>query len=247
MFKWICFDWGDTLADVHGAVAELQRDQDMQKVLESFGVKVTPAEFDEAYNFIAKEFSISMRGNVQRWQKGLFLHKLCERLNFPITEDEAARMSDVYNKQFISKLKLLPGAKEVVEFLAAKDIGLALISNANGERIRRQLEFFGLRNYFSIIIISDELGFEKSSVEPFRTFLALATTVTPGLKPEECLMIGDRADEDCFAKEAGMKVAIVKRQHRAYEEGLKPDYWVSDLHELKQLLQNILVDVNGTK
>ena len=109
--KWVCFDWGDTLADVRGTVEELQRDHELLKALESFGVKVTPAEFDEAYLVISREFSVSMRGDVTRWQKGLFLRKLCDRLNFPVTEEQAGRMSDYYNQHFISKLKLLEGAK----------------------------------------------------------------------------------------------------------------------------------------
>ncbi|MFH1247176.1 MAG: HAD family hydrolase [Candidatus Micrarchaeota archaeon] len=241
MVQWVCFDWGDTLADMRGTYDEIEKDNLLLKTFEQFGIKPSQEEFLKAYNELSKEFSVSYRGNVQRWQKGFFFQKLCERLNFPITEDEAGRMSDYYNGQFVSKLKLLSGAKEVVEFIAKKKIRIALISNANGERIRQQLEFFGLHTYFSIVLISDELGFDKSSVEPFKKFLEHAKILYPVTVPSECIMVGDRKDEDSYAKKAGMKTVIIKRPHRKpLAEDIQPDFEVSDLTELKKLLETMI-------
>ena len=241
MVQWVCFDWGNTLADMKGTYDEIERDQGVYNALQQFGVKVSLAEFDAAHSELSREFSVSYRGNVKRWQKGFFFHSLCSRLNFPVTIEESERMSDYYNDKFISKLKLLPAAKEVIEFLAKKKIRLALISNANGERIRQQLEFFNLYSYFSIVLISDELGFDKSSVEPFKKFLEHAKIVYPVTVPSECIMVGDRKDEDSYAKKAGMKTIIVKKSHRLpSSHDVEPDYEVKDLHELKTLLEKML-------
>ncbi len=241
MVQWVCFDWGDTLADMRGTHEEVEKDQWVLKTLEQFNIKPSQEEFSKAYVALSREFSVSYRGNVKRWQKGFFFQKLCEQLNFPVTEDESARMSDYYNEQFISKLKLLPGAKDVVEFIAKKKIRLGLISNANGERIRQQLEFVNMHTYFSIVLISDELGFDKSSVEPFKKFLEHSKIVYPVTVPSECIMVGDRKDEDTYAKKAGMKTIIVKRPHRnPSSHDVEPDYEVKDLHELKTLLEKML-------
>ncbi len=242
MIQWVCFDWGDTLADIRGTYEEMERDHWVYNTLQNFGIKVQLDEFDSAYAEVSKRFSVALRGNTKRWQKGFFFLELCNRLNFPITEEESSRMSDYYNKQFISKLKLLPGAAELVEFLAKNNtIRLALISNANGERVRKQLEFFKLNTYFSIVLISDELGYEKSSVEPFNIFLQLAKQISPDITPSQCVMIGDRADEDGYAKNAGMKTIIVKRTHRSTsKDDVAPDYVVDDLYDLKKLLASLL-------
>ncbi len=241
MVQWVCFDWGDTLADMRGAYEEVEKDQWVLKTLEQFGIKPSQEEFSKAYVEVSKEFSLSYRGNVKRWQKGFFFQKLCERLNFPVTEEESSRMSDYYHDHFISKLKLLPGAKEVVEFVAEKKVKLALISNANGERIRQQLEFIGFHAHFSIVLISDELGFDKSSVEPFHKFLEQAKIIYPETVASECIMVGDRKDEDSYAKKAGMKTIIVKRPHRTpSSHDIEPEHEVTDLHELKTLLEKML-------
>ncbi len=241
MVQWVCFDWGDTLADMRGTYEEVEKDQGVFKALEQFGIKPTQEEFSKAYVELAREFSVSYRGNVKRWQKGFFFQRICECLNFPVTEEESSRMSDYYHDHFISKLKLLSGAKEVIEFVAKKKIHLALISNANGERIRKQLEFFGMDTYFSIVLISDELGFDKSSVEPFKRFLEQAKIVYPATVASECIMVGDRKDEDTYAKNTGMKTIIVKRTHRSpSSHDIEPDYEVADLFELKKLLENLL-------
>ncbi len=241
MVQWVCFDWGDTLVDIRGTFEEIERDKGVYNTLEKFVIKVSLQEFDAAYSELAREFSVSLRGDVKRWQKGFFFHELCNRLNFPVTEEESARMSDYYNDKFISKLKLLPGAQAVIEFIAKKKVRLALISNANGERVRQQLEFFKLNTYFSIVLISDELGFEKSSIEPFKKFLEYAKLTYPVTIPGQCVMIGDRADEDGYAKLTGMRTIIVKRKHRApSQHDVKPDFEVNDLSELKQLLETLL-------
>lgn len=241
MVQWVCFDWGDTLADMRGTYEELEWDKGVYDTIQYFGVKMPVADFSTVYLEVSKEFSSTYRGNVKRWQKGFFFRTLCNRLNFPITEEESIRMSDYYNEKFISKLKLLPGAKEVVELLAKNKIHLALISNANGERIRQQLEFFGLHTYFSIVLISEELGFDKSSIEPFKKFLEQAKALNPETIASECIMVGDRADEDGYAKQIGMKVIIVKRQHRKpSSHDIVPDYEVAGLGELKKLLETLL-------
>ncbi len=241
MVQWVCFDWGDTLADIRGTAEEVRGDKGIYKTIQQFGIKLSYEQFDVTYLEVSKEFSVMYRGNPIRYQKGFFFRQLCERLNFPITEDESGRMSDYYNEQFISKLKLLPGAKEVVEFLAKKKTRLALISNSNGERVRQQLDFFNLNTYFSLVLISDELGYEKCSVVPFEKFLEHAKILYPVTVPNECIMIGDRKDEDSYAKKVGMKTIIVKRLHRKpLQSDIAPDYEVTDLFELKQLLEKIM-------
>ncbi len=241
MVQWICFDWGDTLADIRGTFEEVERDHGVFNALHHFGIKVSTEEFDLAYDEISKSFAANLRGSVKRWQKGFFFLELCNRLNFPITTEESSRMSHYYNDKFISKLKLLSGASELIESLAKKQVRLALISNANGERIRQQLEFFKLNTYFSIVLISDELGFEKSSVEPFKIFLTHARSIYPETDPVQCVMVGDRADEDGYAKLAGMRTVIIKRSHRPpSKDDIKPDYEVKNITELKELLISLL-------
>ncbi|MFH0713393.1 MAG: HAD family hydrolase [Candidatus Micrarchaeota archaeon] len=237
---WVCFDWGDTLADIRGTYEEMNRDQWFYNTLQHFGVKIPLQEFDAAYNDLSRDVSVTMRGNVTRWQKGFFFHEMCHKLNFPITTEESSRMADYYGGHFISKLKLLPGAHDLIEFLGRKKVRLALISNANGERVRQQLEFFKLNTYFSIILISDELGFDKSSNVPFERFLEHAKQIYPETKPENCIMVGDRADEDAYARNVGMKTIIVKRKHRLpSKDDLPFDFEVNDLNELKVLLDKL--------
>lgn len=63
------------------------------------------------------------------------------------------------------------------------------------------MDEFGISNYFDMIIASDEVGVTKPNLEIFERVIKLVN-----LNPEDCVMVGDRLDNDIFpANKIGMK------------------------------------------
>jgi HAD superfamily hydrolase (TIGR01509 family) len=93
----------------------------------------------------------------------------------------------------------LPSAHEVLSALG-KDHKLGVIANQPG-LVRDELDKFGLTKYFSVLVISDEVGLHKPDERIFK--YALDKT---GAKPQRCVMVGDRVDNDVRpAKSLGMR------------------------------------------
>lgn len=92
-----------------------------------------------------------------------------------------------------------------------------------------------MENPFDVVLYSTGVGAEKSAVEPFEVFLRKT-----GLDGEECLMVGNRVDEDTYAKEVGMKtVLLTKNASEPIGEKMEPDYRIQELDELKDIIQKL--------
>ncbi len=125
-----------------------------------------------------------------------------------------------------------------------------------------ELKRYRLEGYFKHIIISDVVGYHKPDPEIYRYAVELV-----GARPEQCLMVGDRVDNDVRpARMAGMRTVWLNMDYRLmdyqpadnYERlyiesylritGIdqsykgseyEPDAVITDLEELPQAIESI--------
>ena len=111
---------------------------------------------------------------------------------------------------------------------------LAVVSNFDySPTCRRILEREGIADLFETIVISDEVGWRKPKPVIFETALGRM-----GLRPEEALFVGDRADIDVVgARAVGMPAVWINREAaRLPEDVPPPDFEIRDLEELRGIL-----------
>lgn len=90
-----------------------------------------------------------------------------------------------FRKASTTRLRLYAGAKELLAALGQRG-RVILLSNAQSLFTRPELEMLGLTDCFDSIYLSSEAGFKKPDPRFYR--LALDRE---GLKPKDCLMIGN--------------------------------------------------------
>lgn len=101
------------------------------------------------------------------------------------------------------------------------------IASNNFPELERVLEALGLRPYFSGVVVSALIGYEKPNTCFFDTVLAVAG------KPETAWMIGDNPIDDIDGgKKAGLTTVLV----HTGEQVKQADFTVKDLEELLALL-----------
>jgi len=100
----------------------------------------------------------------------------------------------------------IPGAAGMLGRLAsAGGVRLGLIAN-QGREARDRLDALGWLGAFGVVVFSEEVGRYKPDPDLFRHALGLA-----GAEPGECLMVGDRLDNDIAPAAAlGMATAWVR-------------------------------------
>lgn len=129
---------------------------------------------------------------------------------------------------------LYPDAISTLSTLCEKGYRLGIIANQN-LGLNERLADFEISKFFDIVVSSAEVGCSKPDRKIFEWALSLA-----GCKAEECLMVGDRLDNDMApAKAVGMKTVWIRNglaRYQTYELGKDiADRQIGSLSELLSL------------
>ena len=230
MIKAVLFDLGDTLVDMQVHQSQSRH----RKIIEGFGIDPGP-NFSEVYLKSRLEFMKKYHSTVSIHYRRHFFRILLENLEKETEDKNLVEMEGQLVKVFLDEWLLFPESIRVLEFCRNAGLSLGLISGGTSQFIRKLLEKFGLEKYFEIVLISEDLGHEKSSLVPFKVFLEKS-----GLQPEECLMVGDRLDDDIMAKRIGMKTVHISGRVPVVGPSEKPDFQISKIGELIPILENLL-------
>lgn len=125
------------------------------------------------------------------------------------------------------------GAAELLQALADRGVGTAMVSNIGRTALADALGRFGLDCWLVPVVSRDDVTFMKP--RPEGTLRVLAELQTA---PEAALFVGDSRADVLAARAAGMRVAIIRGGECVESDfsALPPDYWVSRLAEIAGLV-----------
>ena len=192
----VCFDFDGTLANFEGDFEaysdELRAELRLEpSLLEPFAGLLS--------RNLRKEGAVTLHSALLATFEGLEL---------PVPVDLEGVVSRAVER-YGTGVKLLPGAREVLEFCAAR-IPLALITNGPEDMQRAGVRNVGIAHYFKTLVISGaaDVGVRKPNPRVFR--LACERL---GVAPEHALMIGDHAEADIRgARAVGMTAVHLERE-----------------------------------
>ena len=127
---------------------------------------------------------------------------------------------------------LLPGARRVLRMLARK-FDLGIVTSGNRARVRRQLREFALADYFSACVCSEDASRKKPHPAPLRLALKRLR-----LLPEQCVYVGDTAEDLEMARRAGVRAIGVLGPFptAARIRAAKPEILLDSIRELPRHL-----------
>ena len=133
----------------------------------------------------------------------------------------------------LERPQLLPGAQRVLRTLAA-EFELGIVTSGNRARVRRQLREFGLADYFSACVCNEDAAKKKPNPAPLQ--LALKRL---GLPPEQCVYVGDTAEDIEMARRAGVRAIGVLGPFptAARLRAAKPEILLDSIRELPRHLR----------
>lgn len=164
---------------------------------------------------------------------------IIERFAYPLRTygyvDKGDSLATQINKRYLDILsqqtRLIPHACEMLSDLHEKGYKLYILSNGFAEVQARKLEAGKVAQFFSRIVLSDEIGITK----PDRRIFDYALEVTDG-KAETTLMIGDNYDADIMgAAHAGWGQIYFDRYEKGYT-GNAPQHVIHSLAEVAHIL-----------
>jgi HAD superfamily hydrolase (TIGR01549 family) len=212
----VLFDWGETLMWVPGMIHDADRhlecvgrifDTDVGPHLGEDRAQLPLAMFIEHYHAACRTQIASSK---ESQREHSFDDRFAMALELagmkPVADRTFLRnMSDALGRQVVQGARLLDFAGEVIETLA-RSYRLGVVSNyPHGPVVAASLERFGLRKYFTTIVVSSDTGWMKPHAECYQP--ALAALPAP---PGKTLMVGDDLRNDVKgAKALGLHTAWI--------------------------------------
>ncbi len=230
MKKYILFDWDDTLWDFqHNSFLAMQQMYEQECLSTYF------SSFDEFYVLYHGK-------NHELWElygKGEITKEflIVERFHYPLRtvgHDDislAKKLNPIYLELTTKQTTLVSGAKEVVERLAKK-YQLVVISNGFTEVQHTKIQQSTLGNYFTHIVLSEQVGVQK----PDKRFFDF-TLREIGAEVDECIVVGDMYSSDIMgAINAGIESVFYNPKCLDYPPHKLIVSSIADLRELEVLL-----------
>ena len=230
-YKAVFLDWDDTIGDFYRAeqlsLREIYAKYDINKFYASF------ADFYNTYHpYNIHLWELYGRDEISKEELAF------ERFYHPVRNVEngaelANKMKDDFLMFTTENFSVLPDAVDMVKYLAEK-YPLTIVSNGfievQYEKIRRS----GLAEYFSNVVLSEEVGAQKPNPKIF--YYALQKN---NLTADEVIMLGDGYSSDIQgAINAGIDQIWYQREELMKEElrQMPATYKIKSLMQVKDIL-----------
>jgi putative hydrolase of the HAD superfamily len=229
-FKAVLFDVGGPI-DLEIEHERLV-DADIRTSLADLGIEVSDAAYAEASRYAVESFAANAYTAIT-WRLAGGDVDIATRAYAWVRERSPLR------SEMRGGLELRPGIDRVINRVSASGLKLGLAANQPA-RIIADLDRHGIGRFFSHREVSGHHGYLKPDT---RLFLRACEDL--GVTPEECIMVGDRIDNDIFpARLLGMGAVLfrtgrhIDQRPRSWEE--LPDREVRDADELSAALDDLI-------
>lgn len=222
-WDWILFDADETLFtfDAFGG---------LQRMFLDYSVTFTAEDFQD-YQAINKPLWVD-------YQNGAISALQLQHQRFEGWSERLSVPAGDLNAAFLNAMAEicvpLPGAVSLLNTLKDK-VKIGIITNGFTALQQIRLERTGLRDYFDLLVISEQVGVAKPDRKIFDyTFEQM------GQPPRDrVLMVGDTAESDILGgMNAGIATCWLNAHGRSLPEGIMPTWEVTTLSELERLLCN---------
>ena len=176
MISALCFDFDGTLAHYTGDFATLNR-----VTFERLGLPLS--YFEASVDSFAKQVRAEGHSTIP-----IILKRVLEDLSLP--SQNVSNAADLMIREYIKDMKLLPGAKEVLEL--TQNLPRAIITNGPSDMQRAAIRQVGIEDKLTIVVSGDE---DVAIRKPNPRIFEIACERLK-VESENVLMVGDNLEAD---------------------------------------------------
>lgn len=233
MLQAVIFDFGGTLFRRDDAYEKAARAQ--WRALKEMGYDITWENYQELSRKTSEIFDERYYGSPERFEYGNYSEVFFEVWGKEGSEDDFRKADRRFREKLVESQRPMTGANEILKFCKSMDLVLGAITNGNKMMTEKRLQKLEDPDAFDEVVYTTDIGADKSRLEPFEVFLE-----ETGLQGRKCLMVGDRPDEDTYAKKLGMEtVLLTKDPLGSVGDEVEPDYRIGELVELKAIIEEL--------
>lgn len=225
MYRNYIFDFYGTLADIRTDEENPLLWEKMSEIYSALGACYSAAQLRERFRFLEREESRRIGGEEAEPDLTKVFALLYQEKKVPCDVRQAKMTAITFRALSREYIRAYDGVKELLGELRRREKKVYLLSNAQTDFTRPEIEMLGLTPYFDGIFISSEQGCKKPSCVFFESLLRHFE-----LNPRECIMIGnDESADIAGARRAGMDSLYIHTEISPKEYGrVQATYRVMD-------------------
>lgn len=221
------------LLDVDGTLLDFDEAERLGvcEAMRAWGVEPTPY-LVERYHQINQEFWRSFeRGEIAR--EDIFGNRFSRFFAALGKEVDGRAAEDLYRKQLDLCAILIDGADDICAWLKGQGYDLYIVTNGVSDTQYKRLRLSGLDAYFTDIFVSEDSGSQK----PFKEYFDYCFARIREKDPSRMLIVGDSLTSDIRGGiNAGISTCWLNAGSQPRVAGIRPDYEIRSLQELKKIL-----------
>ena len=167
------------------------------KLLAEKKYQISSSDFEAAWKVGRNRVHQDLHGQGASHSRLLYVQKLYENLFQKTNPQFALEMEETYWNTFLNNMEFKPGVEEFLKEAKDKGIKMCIVTDLTAQIQMRKWLKLDLGRYIDYLVTSEEAGIEKPGAYMFE--LAMEKL---GVKPEECIMIGDSEEKDIKGAEA---------------------------------------------
>ncbi len=222
----VIFDLYGTLVDILTNEGKDEIYKILALYLQYYGAKVTG---DQLRGSLGLEMDRMKKSDKERYPEvdleevfSRVLHK--EGLDHPFMVESCCKLFRLLSRE---RFQLFPETLTILRELKRGGYPLALLSDAQKVFSIEEMKMLGLDGFFDYVLMSTQFGFKKPDPRLFAMACALL-----GVKPEECVYVGDSPKRDVKgALETGMTVVLVRSTEDKLPREQQPHHKARDLKD----------------
>ncbi|WP_251717389.1 YjjG family noncanonical pyrimidine nucleotidase [Lactobacillus agrestimuris] len=141
---------------------------------------------------------------------------------------------DEYRSYFGEAHQLLPGVEDTLIYAKRQDYKLTVLSNGEQFMQEHRLELAGIKDYFDLIVTSEQAHYQKPDEHAFDYFFSRTQ-----IGPNETIFFGDGLQSDILgAEKYGFDSIWYNHRHRKNNLNLHPLFEVENYPQFVKIMQN---------
>lgn len=220
------------LLDVDGTLLDFDQAEHLGvcAVMKAYGVEPTKALEQRYHKINQKYWTAFERGEISK--DAIMDNRYVEFFKTLGMNVNASDVERLYREQLDSCAILISGALDLCMYLKER-YQLYVVTNGISHTQYRRLAASGLDQYFADIFVSEDTGSQKPQAAYFDYCFARIAEQDP----THMIIIGDSLTSDIQGgKNAGISTCWVNLGRQPRMAGIKPDYEVHRLTEIKKIL-----------
>ncbi len=152
---------------------------------------------------------------------------------FSDTDKAISTYRDYNLKNHNERISLYDNTKEMLDELKKLSLKIGIVTSKNKTTAIRGIEFLGIKDYFDVMITSDDVKNHKPHKEPVLKALEVLN-----INPSNSLMVGDSIYDIMSGKDAGSKTCgVMFSLMKEKLLDIKADYYVENLIEILDIVK----------